>query len=397
MKRLPSLLLLLSLAGCFGSHGPDRPSPDAGGDTPAPTCTDGIEWLDATSPWVRPADATSRGAPAITADAEGFLVIGVDHTGILDLAHCVTVARVPERDVPAHVCADLAPTWAAKDEPRAFAGTSPDGIARVALAFNDTLWWGGDDGVADGSIATDRVLGAVAFDDGGVLVETHERLVREDVLGPTERSVASIVRRHPFDGTAPETLTDLDPSFGSDYWSPRLAVTADGPWLAILNDVDFPPTVQVSGPAGGGWDGSSCGVESYDLVAESGEVVVVSQDCGDEVRVQRRRVDARERDAIALPGRDAASGIPSRIASDGERFVVAYRGADGDNHVVILDAALSRLAEGVVPVNDESLDPFAGPLAVAAMPDGTYAVMSTFHTGTARFGELEVQRFRLCE
>lgn len=402
MKRRSLILAFsVSLAGCFDAHGLE-PIPDAGGDAPSPTpdapasCSAGLVWLDA-EPLDRPSDVTPLGAPAMAADADGFLVLAVNHTGILDLAHCITVDGIPARSTVDHVCSGFAPTWSAETPPRVFASSDPAGRIRIAVTIDDELYWsrGPDFDVADGTVPFDRVLGAVAFEDDAVLIETHDPLTREGAFGPSERNAESVVTRHPMDGGAPTELSDLDPSFGFDHWAPRLASSSAGPWLAILNDVDFPPTVQVSGPGGGGWDGSSCGVESYDWIPGT-DSVLVSQDCGGEVQLVRRHVDRAERDHVVIEGRDAASGIGSRIASDGEHVAVTYRARDGETHVAIFDPTLTLLVDGVVPVRWAAPEVTAGPLALAAMADGTFAVMTTHHRGSPYHGSLEVQRFRLC-
>lgn len=394
-------LLLLSMAGCGRSFTPA--TPDAGVPAPdAGPCAPGIAWLD-DEPIVREADLTVDCAPAITADAEGFLVVAVNHSGVLDLADCLTVDRLPDHG-PAQLssCTGLG-HWEGPS-PRLFASTDPSGRARLAslvvLDGVQTLRWSrgpvfdttfGSTEV-DGEITIDRVLGAVAFEDDAVLVEEHELLDGS----AHQRSIASRVTRHRDDGSEPEVLSALDPALGGDFWAPTLATTAEGPWLAIVNDVDFPPTVQAQGPRGGGWDGSSCGVESYEIVAESASDVVVSADCGDEVLVERRRVGVSERDRATLSARDEDAGVRSRITGDGEGFAVVYRGDDGMAHVAVLDHALATVVAGTVPGTAISSEMIAGPLGIAAMRDGTYAVMTTTHRGTERFGDLAVHRFRVC-
>jgi hypothetical protein len=368
------------------------PSPDAG------ACTGGIAWLD-DAPWLR------------STSAEGVLVAGHDDfvivTAFLDSdawRYWIDVDRLPPtgpvssstegaRFFGESLGLDDAP-------PRLFAAADPSGQVHVA-ASGRSLWWsdGPDWDRAVGSLVLDpdTTLGAVAFEERAILVEEHTAVTGIDGTlhaaggsGRVSRVTSDLAR----------TPLALDPGLSFEYWSPSLASHAEGPWLAVLNAWDFPPTVQLAGPAGTLVDGSSCGVSGFDLVVESGRSAVVAEDCGGTVRVTRRSFDART--SAEITDRDPTSTEASQLASDGQRFALAYRGVDGRAHVALLDADLALLATSAVPGSATPSDHIAGPLGVAALRDGTYAVLTTVEAlrtgpGAVTDGTVSVQRFRACE
>lgn len=405
-SRFLSLFILL-LTGCpsaftrtdsDGGLSPDASAapeetatPDA---APLGPCASGIEWLDTEPALV--ASLASGSAPAITADDQGFVVahVRVDRD---DGAYWVDVQRLPIEGPSAGGSATSLYAAELSAVPRTFASTDPSGRAYVAASVDAELRWSrGPSFDERHSIAIDRLLGAVAFEDDAVLLETHDAYL--DRERPPERGVAGRVTRHPFDGSAPALVEDLDPAFGFDFWSPSLVTTAEGPWLGLFTDFDFPPTVVLQRPRSGAWDGGGCGTGAYEFLADSGEAAVMSQDCGAEVRIERRRPDGAERERATIAGRDADSVFATRIATDGDRFAIVYRGDDGMAHVAVLDRELTPIAQDVVPGSDDlDLIP-AGPLGIAATADGTFAALTTvFRIGEGvPDGDLSLRRFRVC-
>lgn len=362
------------------------PSPDTG------TCS-GVAWLDR-APLVRGIDTSAP--PALAAGRDGFVAITtyLDHDAWW---YWVVVDRLPlVGDPTSSQGARFFGEQLRDHAPRLFASADPSGRVHVAAAGETHLWWtaGPDWDRADGSAPLERSLGSVAFENAATLVHTYQPDVDESGRLPRDRAADGAVTRFRSEGVAPEGVA-LDPAIGGSFWDPRLAVTSDGPWLAIVNDVDFPPTVQLAGPSGGAWDGSSCGVESYDFLAESGTDVVVAEDCGATVRVERRSTRG-ERHGADLSGR-ASGAAGSRIATNGDRLVVAHWGADGAAHVTILDHALATVATDVVPGSVTTTEHRAGSLAVAAASDGTYAVLVATADGGTTSGEATIQRFRACD
>jgi hypothetical protein len=402
MKRTPLFLVPLCSLACSSSFASVDASIDAN-DARVPTpdggpCASGIEWLDPPESLVR-LSLAPYATPAITADADGFLVIAT-HPDLDAHGYWEDVVRIPPDGEPLYTFgarfAPLLSLGSSVETPRVFASTDPSGRAFVAALVEDTLYWsrGPNFDAADGSIAIERTLGAVAFEDDALLVETHD--TRDSYDPPSPRNIASRVARYPSDGSDPEELTELDPTFGEEYWHPALATTAEGPWLAIVGAVDSPPAVQVHGPRGGARaDASSCNVLSFDLLAESGEAVVISQDCFEEVVVERRPADGGARDRATLTGRDAYAHA-SQLAASRDELAVVYRGEDGAAHVAVLDRALAQRATDTVPDSWSSAEMPAGPLGIAAMPDGTFAVLTTEATPPALHGVVSVQRFRSC-
>ena len=395
-----ALLLALSLVACGRTHdttddagGPIPPTEDGGtpmADAARPDaglCSDGIEWLD-DPPIVRYRFGSVP--PRMATDGDGFLVVSSVFIPDGCEAPCVHAERFPA-DGGESVLTEIPLAGEGRSDPfRLFATTTPGGDARYAIAWSDELRWGrGPDWSGEaGRVRFDGTLGSVAFDRADVLVETHDSV---PVEGRRADAIYPRVTRHRGGDTPVEDL-ELDPSFGFEFWSPTLVVSPDGPWLAVIQDVDFPPAVQVAGPEGSGWVGSSCGVSTYDLLPESTTDVIVVGDCGEHVSVVRRRLGGRDWDVGAIEGREASSTVGSRLASDGEHIAVAYRGDDGFTHVTVLSAGLEEVASAPIPRSEHLMVP--GDMALQATPDGTFAVLVT--DAFEGYERTLINRFRVC-
>lgn len=393
------LLLSLAVAACGRTHAADdaalaidagAPPGDASTRPDVGTCAEGIAWIDE-EPIVRARFGDVP--PAMAADGDGFLVVSSVFIPDGCEGPCVHVERFASRGDDSALVE--VPLWREeRSEPfRVFAGTDLEGRARYAIAWSDELRWGEGPSWASeaGRVRFDGTLGAVAFERSGVLVETHDTFATADRRAD---SIGARVGLHGPGDTPEQVLEELDPTAGFEFWSPALAVGPGGPWLAVLQDVDFPPAVQVAGPSGGGWVGSSCGVTTYDLLAESASDVVIAADCGDRVNVQRRRIGSREWDAMDVEGRDPSSPIGSRIASDGEHLALVHRGLDGAAYVTVLSSTLDVLATARVPGSDALPSP--GSMEIEATRDGTFAVLVT-DTSRETYERMQLTRFALCE
>jgi hypothetical protein len=383
---------VLSDTGGAVGDGAARFSDSGGPDASAP-CASGIEWLD-DAPTTRAVDLTSP--PALTASDHGFDLVYTYPDSDACSVYCIQYEHVTTGGVRDASVGSARRVGEILTPPRVLAGTTPSGAARLAYLVGPQLSWieppsGGAWPEPRGSVQLTGVFGSIAFTDDRVLVQTATaapRPERPDTL------VASSTTA--YDAAATEMpVPMLDLALGFDFWSPQLATSAAGPWLAVLQDIDFPPTVQIAGPAGVGWDGTSCGVESFDLATEDASTIVVSEDCGDTVRVVRRFGTA-PREQVDLPHRDASSHTRSRIAHAGAWFAVAYRGDDALVHVAVLDAHLTLMATDGAPGSRATTTP-TGPLAIAAHVDGTFAVLTSApYVDGHPVGDAVLQRFRLC-
>ncbi|MFO0683721.1 MAG: hypothetical protein U0234_16805 [Sandaracinus sp.] len=292
------------------------------------------------------------------------------------------------------------PSWAAAlGEPRGlFGGRDPSGVPYFAIASADRVAWShaptGDGWEApEGSVALTGVLGDVALGASEVYVYTATSAPRAG--GRDDTLVSGVLTAYALDGSGAHAI-DRDLAFGSTFWSPRLLGTAAGPWLALITDFDFPPTVQIAGPdAIRSFEGSSCGVESYDLAAFTETDVVVVEDCGARVRLRARPGwAAGPIPGVELEDRDASAGVRSRVAYAAGHVVSARRTIEGVR-VAVHDAQLRLLADVVVPGSEGT---FPGSLSVTASDDGTMAVLyvAPYAAGAAN-GEARLRRFRLCD
>jgi hypothetical protein len=117
-----------------------------------------------------------------------------------------------------------------------------------------------------------------------------------------------------------------------------------------------------------------------------------------EVGSRERRTADRTQEAIATTTRDTSPvSVRSRIATDGQHVVTVHRGSDDAAHLTVLDRDLTVLATAIVPGSEVfPAETVAGPLAIAANADGTFAVLSTERiAGSSSRGA--VMRFRVCE
>lgn len=372
------------------SHDARVPSSDTG------PCAAGIQWIDPI-PELRRIDTVI--APSLAASAEGFELLYQHASPELCDGPCPALVRIPTRG-PAAEQRVAYWGWDGPAPALLVAASDQAGAPAFAIVVGQRVLWNGSPSVGDwlvpeASVTVEDAVGDVAFGAGEVLIETH----RESAAGRgrLERLQVWLYTRS---GTAVAPLGALDPTGGETFWAPELAVSpsAEHPWIGALMDLDFPPTVQLaSRGASIGWEGSSCGVDSFDLAPESLTETLVVQDCGSNVLVRRRAAAAPAVEATIAASRYTDLPVRSRIVARNERIAVAYRDLDNFAHVVVLGRDLSMIASGTVPgseVGPGETNP--GPLGIAAHADGTFAVLWTASTAGG-FPDGAVQRFRVCE
>jgi len=352
-------------------------------------CGASVRWLDATP---NRFSANLDRSPALVADGAGFGALYTYPDSDACMGYCVAYATLDAAGTSRRFAASWYP-HGTPSVPDLYAARAPTGEVGLASVVGSHLWWAGAPSDAGWALRAEAELAE------GVRAAGFERdaLVVETAITSGTRMGQSIVSRVGPDGTSARVTLD-DPTSGFSFWAPQIVTSSEGPWLAVLMDTDFPPTVQLSGPSGGGWDGSSCGVESYDIVAESGASVVVAEDCPSTLHVVRRDRSAfGTRPDHVFDDRLAGSHVRSRIARAGGRLAVVYRATDGAARVAVLDDRLTLLASADVPgsTGDAAL---VGPLGIAANDDGTFAVLTSARWVSAdnALGEASVQRFTLC-
>lgn len=367
--------------------------------TDAPACADPIVWID-DAPITRA--VLGDRPPVLVAGPAGLDLLYAywDADACFSNANAVCVGAEHFALVGGEAAHRTEPRWFyALGEPRRlFGGRDPGGAPHFAIASADHVAWShapaGDTwDTAEGSVEVARVLGDVAFGTSEVYVHTATSAPRPGSRDDT--LVSGVLTAYALDGSNAHPV-DRDLTFGSDFWSPRLLAAVEGPWLAIVSDLDFPPTVQIAGPGTiRSFDGSSCGVESYDVAPYTAADVALVEDCGARTHVVVRpglpEPSLRSR---FFEDRDAAAGVASRIAYGAGHFVSARRATDGAVHVAVQDDRLDVIADVVVPGSRGTLP---GPVAVAAADDGTMAVLyvEPYAAGAAN-GEARLFRFRLC-
>lgn len=168
----------------------------------------------------------------------------------------------------------------------------------------------------------------------------------------------------------------------------------DAPWIATIQEHDFPPSVQVARAGAVSLRTSSCGVRTYHA-ADAFDQLAVVQDCDD-----RTELETRTGVEASIVVREGRAPVPSRVAVHGPNLFVAHvePGATTPSLTIVRRAEPGRLElMHTIPL-PPTADP-AGSIELTVQSDGTVAVVwnTLSPDPSPDAGEVAIVRLRPCD
>lgn len=244
----------------------------------------------------------------------------------------------------------------------------------------------GSHSLSEGRAIADVALGA---DGMSVFIATY---APDDADG--DRDFA--LERRSLDGTSLLTNESVPSFFELGFHHANVRIIAgqtDAPWIAAIQDYDFPPGVQVARAGAVSRRTSSCGVRSYDA-ADAFDQLAVVQDCDD-----RTELETRTGVEASIVVREGRAPTPSRVAVHGPSLFVAHVEPLGTTPSlsIVRRAEPGRLELMHTIALPPTADP-AGSLDLTVQNDGTVAVLwSTLSPDPSPdAGEVAIVRLRPC-